>query len=63
MLRVQVEKVDDIQKQVSNISSEIETLRKDEKEMLGWGRINNWKMPLICLISKLKIGDERINGV
>lgn len=41
MLRVQVEKVDDIQKQVSNISSEIETLRKDEKEMLGWGRINN----------------------
>ena len=37
MLRVQVEKVDDIQKQVSNISSEIETLRKDEKEMSGWG--------------------------
>ena len=37
MLRVQVEKVDDIQKQVSNISSEIETLRKGEKEMSGWG--------------------------
>ena len=39
MLRVQVERVDDIQKQVSNISSEIETLRKDEKgNVSGRGR-------------------------
>lgn len=37
MLRVQVERVDDIQKQVSNISSEIETLRKDEKGNVSRG--------------------------
>lgn len=33
MLGVLMEKVDDIRKQVSNVSSKIETVRKDQKEM------------------------------
>lgn len=34
MLGVLMEKVGDIRKQVSNVSSKVETVRKDQKEML-----------------------------
>ena len=57
-----MEKVDDIRKQVSNVSSKIETLRKDQKEMSEIKKhINRNENAFNRLISKLNIGGERIN--
>lgn len=40
MLRTLIEKVDDMQEQMANVSRKMETLRKDLKEMLEIKNIN-----------------------
>lgn len=61
MLRALTEKVDNAQEQMSNISREIETLRKNKKEMLEIkNTVTEMRNTFYGLISRLDTAKERI---
>lgn len=61
MLRAAIEKVDRIQEQMSNVSRQMDTLRKNEKEMVEIkNTMTEMKNPFYGLISRLDTTKERI---